>query len=107
VLSPADTNREPGEPVVVLGYSYWQKRFGGDRAIVGRQVRVNGLPMTVVGVSAAGYHSIDRGNEEDIRIPITRKTLFTPGWPGLGKRGWAWLNIVARIKPGMRIHHAQ
>jgi predicted permease len=101
VLSPADSNTEPGEPVVVLGYSYWQKRFGGDPSIVGRQIRVNGLPMNVVGVSAGGFHSIDRGNEEDIRVPITRKTLFTPAWPGLGPRNWAWLNIVARIKPAM------
>jgi predicted permease len=101
VLTPADTKTMPGEPVVVLGYSYWQRRFGGDRGIVGRQVRVNGMPMNVVGVSAPGFHSIDRGSDEDIRVPISQKNLFTPSWPGIGRRDWAWLNIVARIKPGI------
>jgi predicted permease len=100
VLSPDDV-RNGSPPVVVLGYTYWQRRFGGDRGIVGKQVRVNGMPMNVVGVSAVGFHSMDRGQDEDIRLPISQKNLFTPAWPGFSNRMWAWLNIVARVKPNL------
>jgi predicted permease len=107
VLTPEDTRGATGQPVIVLGYTYWQRRFGGDRGIVGKPVRVNGLPMNVVGVSAAGFHSMDRGNDDDIRVPISQKNLFTPTWTGVGNRMWAWLNIVARIKPGMPRRQAE
>ena len=101
VFTPADDLNPMGEPLVVLGYSYWQRRFAGDPGIVGSQVRVNGMPMTVVGVSAPGFHSVDRGNNEDLRVPMAMKDLFTPAWPGLKDRFRAWLNIVARVRPGL------
>ena len=42
---------QPGEqPVIVLGYSYWQKRFGGNPGVIGKQVRVNGKAATIVGI---------------------------------------------------------
>ena len=107
VFTPADNIAKMGHPLAVLGYSYWQRRFGGDPGIVGQQVRVNGMPMTVVGISAAGFHSVDRGHNEDVRVPMTMKDLFTPGWPGLDRWDWAWLNIVARVQPGSSPAQAQ
>jgi predicted permease len=107
VLGPDDDRTEMGHPLVVLGYSYWQRRFGGDPGIVGRQVRLDGMPMTVVGVSAAGFHSVDRGQDDDVRVPMTMKRLLTPGWPELTQWKQAWLNIVARMKPGISIQQAQ
>ncbi|HJT87212.1 MAG TPA: ABC transporter permease, partial [Bryobacteraceae bacterium] len=107
VLNPSDNRSLMGHPVVVLGYSYWQRRFGGDPSIVGREVHVDGMAMTVVGVSAAGFHSIERSVDAQIRVPMAMKTLFTPGWPGLGDQFWAWLNIVARVKPGISLRQAE
>ncbi|HTQ55195.1 MAG TPA: ABC transporter permease [Bryobacteraceae bacterium] len=112
LFTPADGRTPMGDPIVVLGYSYWQRRFAGDPSIVGRQVRVNGMPMTVVGVSAPGFHSLDRGSDEDLRIPMAMKDLFTPGWRGTNaqwtrERFWAWLDIVARVKTGMPPRQAE
>jgi predicted permease len=101
VFTSSDAVTPMSHPVAVLGYAFWQRRFGGDPGMVGSVVRINGMPMTVVGVSAAGYHSMDRGDEEDVRVPIMMKDLFTPSWPGITNPMWAWLNIVGRIKPGM------
>src|SRR5262245_459845 len=42
------------DPVVVLGYSTWRRRFGGDASVVGKVVRVNGWPCTIVGVAPSG-----------------------------------------------------
>jgi hypothetical protein len=107
VFTPEDNRAPMGHPLVVLGYGYWQRRFGGDRGIVGRKVTVNGMPMTVIGVSAPGFHSIDRGGQEDVRVPMMMKDLFTPAWRGLNSRSWAWLNIVARIRPGLSTRQAE
>jgi predicted permease len=107
VLVPSDAVTPMGHPVVVLGHSYWQRRFAGDRGIVGQQVRVNGMAVTVIGVSAAGLHSVDRGAEVDVWASMMMKDLFTPTWRGIAQPSWAWLQIVARVKPGMPLRQAQ
>src|SRR5215510_2153255 len=58
-----------GHPVVVLSHDYWQRRFAGDASIVGRKIRVNDYPMTVVGVSAAGFSGLDPAESPQIRVP--------------------------------------
>ena len=107
VFNDADNRSYMGHPLVVLGYAYWQRRFAGDPSIVGREVRVNGMNMTVVGVSADGFHSIDRGGDVQLRVPIAMKDLFTAGWPGYGDRRRAWMQIVARLKPGIPLRKAE
>ena len=107
VFNSQDNRTSMGHPVVVLGYAYWQRRFAGDPSIVGREIHVNGMKMTVVGVSAAGFHSIDRGGDIQLRIPLAMKNLFTPGWQGYGERRWAWLQILARLKPGLSLRAAE
>lgn len=55
-LLPADLDPDSftGAPVAVLGHGFWQRRFGGDPAVIGRVVRVEGVPFTVVGVGPRG-----------------------------------------------------
>src|SRR5579859_2273614 len=58
LISPNEGQNPGADPVLVLGYSYWKKRFNGDRDIIGKQVEINGNPFTIVGVAAKGF----RGN---------------------------------------------
>ena len=51
----AEDDREGAPPVVILGHAVWQRRYQGDRAIVGRTIRVNGVPSTVIGVMPADF----------------------------------------------------
>ena len=51
----AEDDRPGAPPVVVLGNSVWKSRYGGDQAIVGRTIVINGLPATIVGVMGAGF----------------------------------------------------
>jgi predicted permease len=55
VLTDDDNRRIDGHPVAVLSHRFWQQRFGGDPAIVGRTIRINQVPFTVVGVAAEGF----------------------------------------------------
>jgi len=108
LFTPDDDGNPMDHPVAVLSYSYWQRRFGGDRGMVGRKVTINGMAMTVIGVSAQGFQDVERGQSEDVRVPLAMKDLFTPMWPGGFKnRFWAWLNIIARVKPGISREQAE
>jgi predicted permease len=61
-----------GAPLgIVLSYSYWQRRFGGDPAVVGRQVRIDGAPATILGVSARGFHGTYANTEMDAFLPLS------------------------------------
>ena len=102
LLAAADEHNSMDDPLAVLNYSYWQRRFAGDRGIVGRRVTVNGMALTVIGVAAKGFQGIERGHSDEVWVPMSMKNLFTPTWRGgFRTRFWAWLNIVARVKPGI------
>ncbi len=58
-----------GHPVVVLSYGYWTSRFARDPAVVGKTIRVNNYPMTIVGVSAEGFAGLDPTRSPQIRVP--------------------------------------
>ncbi len=93
----------PGaHPLAVLNYSYWQSRFGGNAAIVGSQIILNGQPITVIGVSPPGFYGIELGSNPDVRLPITMAEALRPGpYMHLGNPGHQWLRIMARLKPGV------
>ena len=58
-LFTAEDDRTPGgHPVLVLSHDLWQRRFGGDPQAVGRTLRLNGTPLTVVGVAPPGFHGV-------------------------------------------------
>ena len=58
-----------GHPVVVLSYDYWGRRFSHDPSVIGKKILVNNYPMTVVGVSAAGFSGLDPARSPQIRVP--------------------------------------
>lgn len=108
VFTPQDDDRVyKGHPVVVLGHQYWVTRFGADPGIVGRTIRVNNYPMTVVGVSAAGFSGLDPAASPQLRIPIQMKPVLTPASDNLGNRRRQWVQIFARRKPGYTMDGAR
>src|SRR5439155_668077 len=62
----------PGDaPVMVLGYDFWRRHFAGDPSVVGRAVRVNGRPLTIVGVAAEGFHSTESLLDISAYVPVS------------------------------------
>ncbi len=95
-----------GQPgVAVISYGLWQRRFGGDNGIVGRQITLNNQPTTVIGVMPAnfGWH-IQKGTQvskpADIWVPFQITNDFR------GRRG-RFASSVARLKPGVTIEQAR
>jgi predicted permease len=108
VFSPEEDDRVyKGHPYVVLSYPYWVTRFAADRSVIGKKVIVNNYPMTIVGVSAAGFLGLDPSQSPQVRISIQMKPLMTPGWDDLGNRRSQWINIFARMKPGYTVESAR
>ena len=97
-----------GHPVVVLGYDYWMSRFVGDRGVIGKKILVNNFPMTIVGVSAAGFAGLDPALAAQIRVPIMMTKAMTPEWPwhDPGDRRVRWVQVFGRLKPGYTIESA-
>src|SRR5918993_1926639 len=92
----ASDARPDAEPVVVLGYRFWQRQFGGDRGIVGRQLRLNDTVRTVIGVMPKRF--MWRG--ADVYIPIT----FQRGQVIDGVRN---VHLLGRLKPGISAERAE
>ena len=108
VLSPElDDRVYKGHPVAVLSYGYWTTRFNGDPNILGKKILVNNYPLTIVGVSAAGFNGLDPASSPAIRIPIQMKPVMTPGWDDIGDRRSQWVQMFARLKPGYTLERAK
>jgi predicted permease len=98
-----------GHPVVVLDYDYWVRRFAGDRAAVGKKILVNDYPMTIVGVSAAGFSGVDPAQAPQIRVPIQMVPVMMPEYPDLRieDRRARWVQVFGRLKPGYTVASAR
>jgi predicted permease len=88
--------------VALLGHSTWQRRFGGDREVLGRTVRVNGRTCTIVGVTPPGFRGTFAFSDSELYLPI--------GWPGefdFASRRSRDLHALARLRSGVSIERAQ
>jgi predicted permease len=107
--SQEDDQVYQGHPVVVLSYDYWNRRFNADRGVVGKKILVNNYPMTIVGVSAAGFAGIDPARSPQMRVPLQMKPIVVPewGWVHMDDERTRWVQVFARLKPGYTIESAQ
>ena len=104
-----DDQMYQGHPVAVLSYDYWSARFARNPAIVGRTILVNNYPMTIVGVSAAGFAGVDPARSPQIRVPILMKPVMASEWEWLRMTDERarWVQVFARLKPGYTIESAR
>jgi macrolide transport system ATP-binding/permease protein len=107
LILPSEGER-PGEPaVIVLGYSFWLKRFGGDPGVIGKQVRVDGKPVEIIGVVPKEFHGSFSPFELDSYVPLS--TIFPSG---AGSNLWTDRNLrpilaMGRLKSGISLTQAQ
>ena len=101
LIGEADDEHPDAHPLIVLSYDCWQQRFGADTEVLGTVVRMNGHPMTVVGVAQAGFHGTDWSTPAGIWIPMTMKARATDGWSGVELRRTRFAHVFARLAPGV------
>jgi putative ABC transport system permease protein len=103
-FSPEDDKPEAAR-VVVIGYSFWQRRFAGDPKIIGRQVTLAGKAYTVTGVMPKGWKFPIGSEKVDYLAPLV--PMFSGSTPNyIMRRGAHFLPVVGRLKPGVDLRMA-
>ena len=105
-ILPED-DRPTAAPVAVISSKYWHSRFGTDPAVVGKAIKVNNVPITIVGVIAPHFFGIQQpvANPPDISLPLSLDAQLSTGPPStdpprLSQPTYWWLQVMGRLKPG-------
>jgi predicted permease len=106
-IAPADDVTPGAHPVAVLSHSYWTRRFGANPGILNQAIRINGHPMTIIGVAPPRFVGLLASQVPDVFVPAMMKKQVTPTWDGLADPKTAWLSVFARLKPGISREQAK
>ncbi len=91
------TDDEPGGPLAaVISDGYWERQYHRDPAVVGQALRLNGLPVTIVGVSPRGFTGANVGSIADVTVPVAAIPRLSPEAAPLVNPGNFWLRVLAR-----------
>ncbi len=99
LIAPADVDH--GTPVAVLGYECWESRFGRDPAVIGRTIRIEGKPFTVVGVTRQWFTGMRPGEPAAFTIPITASQF------NRDSRSLLWVFATGRLRDGVTLGQAR
>jgi len=106
LFTAEDDKVQNGQPVAVLSFGYWQRRFARDPGVIGRKLVINGYPYTVVGVSQAGFTGTDPASAPEVRVPMMMSKELAE-YLDLNDRRSRWITAFARLKPGVSLEKAK
>ena len=110
LILPSEGQTPGADPVVVLGYAYWQKRFGGDKNVIGKQVDMDGHPVTIVGVAPKGFPGMYAFLDIDAYVPLSAvaglggNAPVEDTWTHRDERS---LQLRGRLKQGVDLKQAE
>jgi predicted permease len=111
VFTPEDDRAPSAAPYAVLSYRYWLSRYAANPDVIGQKILVNGYPLTIVGVSQAGFDGTDPGTSPALRVPIMMNGEMNPvgasfSYNFKSRRG-RWVNVIGRLKAGVTLEQAK
>ena len=112
VLMSSDDAGPGNGAAVVIGQGYWAERFGRSRAVIGKEILLNGIPVTIVGVTAGRFAGLQMGAAEKMFVPLTMQPLLMPRAQNSSvsllnnPQSW-WLQILVRLRPDVPEARAQ
>jgi len=89
-----------------IGFAFWQRNFGGDPAIVGKRLTLDGNSFEIVGVTPPGFNGISVGDAFDVAVPVCIEPIVSPRNNRLTIRHAWWLASIGRLKPGWTVERA-
>ena len=101
-----DDDRTGAEPVAIISYSYWQRRFGADTSVTDGRIVINGVSFRIIGVTTREFFGLQAGNAVDVSMPFAVQAQVLPNLaePGVSLYTAAdhwWIEIMGRLKPGI------
>lgn len=108
LILPTEGTQPGSDPILVLGYAYWQSRFGGNPSVVGKQVLMNGHPVTIVGVAPKDFHGVYAIVDCQGYLPLSMATTIEDDTNGLWtNRGDREIHVLGRLKAGTSVKQAE
>jgi predicted permease len=107
LFSPSDDRTASGAPLAILGYEYWRTRFGADSRLIGKEILVNDHRLTIVGVAPRGFDGTEAMFLTQIYAPVVMAPDLTKKDKPLENRRHRWVEVFARLKPGVSLQQAQ
>ncbi|MBZ5649257.1 MAG: ABC transporter permease [Acidobacteriia bacterium] len=102
LIGPEDDRTGDPSAVAVVSWSYWKSRFNLDPAMLGKQIIVEDMLVTIVGVAPRKFSGLQVESRQDVWLPLAMQPTVVRS--GLG---WGSLWLVGRLKPGVSINQAQ
>jgi putative ABC transport system permease protein len=102
----SDETAPGANAVAVLSFDYWKTHLA-EAPVVGKTLLVNGMPFTITGVAAPGFHSMVWEHAPDVFVPLTMEQVLTPEWPYLNDHNGYWIDVVGRLKPDVSLARAE
>lgn len=110
LLEVGDVNMGAFRPamVAVLGYGFWQRHFSGDPSVIGRSIRVENVPFTVVGIAPQGFKAFSLSSEPDVTIPLTAvPVILGESAESIRTRSSLWISAAGRLRRGRTLAQAR
>ncbi len=107
LISGEETEKAATDPVVVLGYSYWKKKFDGDPSVIGKQVKLNGHGATIVGVAPEGFQGLYSVLEMQAYLPMGMQSIEIGSEDFWTRRDLRGLISLGMLRPGIGMRQAQ
>ena len=105
--TPAADSITGGAAPLAISYGYWQRRFHGDRGVIGQNVTVDGARFTIVGVAPESFTGDIVEQRADLWIPLGMHDVMRPHSPVLRDPFTSWLLLLGRLKPGVTTAQAR
>src|SRR5207253_10604055 len=95
-------------PVAVISQRYWQSRFGNDPAVIGKTVKVNNVPFTIIGVTPPEFYgTLQIGEAPEVSVAMALERRLVRGASSLDRPWLWWLRIMGRLKPGLNVEESK
>ncbi len=106
LLTPADDEIIGAHAVTVISHALWTERFGGDPAVLGENLIVNGRSLNVIGVAPKGFEGTTLGVVPQVYVPLSMRGALDPRFSAFENRRSYWIYVFGRRKPGVTLPHA-
>jgi putative ABC transport system permease protein len=106
LISNADDQPSCGSRAAVIHESFWQREYGGNKAVLGRKINLAGRPFEITGVIPGSFFGMEVGRSFDIALPLCAEQFINAEEPFLKSLDTWWLAAVGRIKPDWKLDGA-
>ena len=109
LIQPGDVDfqRASGQPVVVLGWNFWQRHYFGDPSVVGHVLKADGRPLTIIGVAPRDFMGVSVTIDHDLMVPIGLVPSLLDSEATMVHGTQRWINTIGRLAPGQSLASAR